>query len=146
MLIGNLTRNPEMKTTTTGRSVTSFGVATSRQWTGQDGQKQEQTEFHNVVAWGKLGEICNQYLMKGKKIYVEGRLQTHEWEGQDGVKRQRTEIIADSMIMLDRGPAGVQNTNAVPKVKTVSIEEPASSTTPLPVDQGEEIRVEDIPF
>ena len=108
MIIGNLTRDPEIKTTPTGKTVSSFAVATNLVWKDQSGQKQERVEFHNVVAWGKLAEICGQYLHKGMKIYIEGRLQTRDWVGQqDGVKRYMTEIIADNMIMLDR--AGAQS-------------------------------------
>jgi len=102
-LIGNLTRDPEFKTTPNGKSVVSFAVATNYSWMDANRQKQEKAEFHNIVAWGKLAEICNQYLKKGKKIYIDGRLQTRDWQGQDGVKRYRTEIIAENMIMLDRG-------------------------------------------
>lgn len=101
-LIGNLTRDPEMKQIPGGQVVTSFGIATNFTWTSKTGEKQSKTEFHNIVVWGKLAEICGQYLRKGSKAYVEGRLQTREWEGEDGVKRYRTEIIADNMIMLDR--------------------------------------------
>lgn len=80
----------------------SFGVATNFVWTDQAGQKQTKVEFHNIVAWRRLAEICGQYMRKGSKVYVEGRLQTHDWQGEDGVKRYRTEIIADNIIMLDR--------------------------------------------
>ncbi|MBI5794139.1 single-stranded DNA-binding protein, partial [Candidatus Uhrbacteria bacterium] len=90
-LIGNLTRDPEVKTIPSGQKVCTFGMATNRSWTGTDGKKQEATEFHNIVAWGKLAEICGSYLTKGRKVYIEGRLQTHDWDGQDGVKRYRTE-------------------------------------------------------
>ncbi|MBU1166988.1 single-stranded DNA-binding protein [Patescibacteria group bacterium] len=115
MIIGRLTRDPEVRTTTSGQSVASFGVATSFSWTDQQGQKQERVEYHNVVAWRKLAEICGQYLHKGKQVYIEGRLQTQDWEGQDGVKRYKTEVIADNMIMLgsaqdgQRGPGGDQS-------------------------------------
>jgi single-strand DNA-binding protein len=107
MIIGNLTRDPELRTTPNGQQVASFGVATNRQWKNQSGETQEQAEFHNVVVWGKLAEICNQYLAKGRRAYFEGRLQTQQWEGQDGAKRNRTEIVADDMILLDsRGGSG----------------------------------------
>ncbi|MBD3250956.1 single-stranded DNA-binding protein, partial [Candidatus Uhrbacteria bacterium] len=110
-LIGNVTRDPEVRTTTTGQSVANFSVATNAQWTDAQGQKQERSEFHNIVAWGKLGEICGQYLAKGRRVYVEGRLQTRDWETQDGQKRQRTEIVADNVIMLDR-PQGASEAGA----------------------------------
>lgn len=101
-LIGNLTRDPEMRQIPGGQVVASFGVATNFNWTDSSGQKQSKVEFHNIVAWRKLAEICGQYLKKGSKIYVEGRIQTRDWEGEDGVKRYRTEIVAENMIMLDR--------------------------------------------
>lgn len=152
MIIGNLTRDPEVRTTTTGKNVASFSVATSNQWTDAAGQRQEKTEFHNIVAWAKLADICGQYLVKGKKVYVDGRLQTREWEGQDGVKRQRTEIICENMIMLDRGGAPAGAPRAAQPASTsmsASAEQtvPAGVATPMPVADGsEEIRVEDIPF
>src|SRR3989344_4452903 len=105
-IIGNLTRDPELRNTATGRAVCNFGVATNFSYTDQAGQKQEQVEFHNIVAWGKLAEICSQYLTKGKKVYIEGRLQTREWDGQDGQKRRTTEIVTENMIML--GAPGAQ--------------------------------------
>lgn len=150
-IIGNVTRDPELRTTATGQNVCTFGIATNMQWNDAQGQKQQRTEFHNVVAWGKLAEICNQYLTKGRKTFVEGRLQTREWEAQDGAKRNRTEIVAENMIILDRPPQG-----GVPRVGGPAAEptmEPiasASSAPPPPaMDKGmgeQEIRVEDIPF
>lgn len=143
MIIGNLTRNPELRTIPSGASVASFGVATNRSWTDKNGQKQEEAQFHNIVAWGKLAEICNQYLAKGRRVYVEGRLQTREWEGQDGVKRQRTEIVAENMIMLDRAPqagAGAGAETRAPRAE--------ADVTPPSNDGGssDEVRLEDIPF
>lgn len=124
MLIGNLTRDPELKTTPNGQQVANFGVATNRQWKNQSGETQEQVEFHNIVVWGKLAEICGQYLAKGRRAYFEGRLQTQQWEAQDGTKRSRTEVVADDMILLDgRGgqgggpaaqPAGTDQTQSAP--------------------------------
>ena len=141
-IIGNLTRDPEVRTTTTGQNVASFGVATNHTWTDKSGQKQERAEFHNIVVWGKLAEICGQYLSKGRKVYIEGRLQTREWEGQDGAKRNRTEIIAENMIMLDRG------TGAAPAAGASMATAAAASAAPAQAQQGgdDEIRVEDIPF
>ena len=100
MIIGNLTRDPEMRTTPTGVAVCSFAVATNLVWSDASGQKKEKVEYHNIVAWQKLAEICGQYLTKGRQIYLEGRLQTSDWVGQDGIKRYKTEIIANNMIML----------------------------------------------
>ncbi|MBU1179475.1 single-stranded DNA-binding protein [Patescibacteria group bacterium] len=151
MIIGNLTRDPEVRTTPSGKSVANFSVATNFNWMGADGQKQEKVEYHNVVVWGKLAEICGQYLNKGKKIYIEGRLQTRDWEGQDGVKRTRTEIVADSMIMLgspkdgnfSRSGANAPSAPSVPGEPTI---EPIPEA-PAPVQEGqEEVKVEDIPF
>ncbi len=106
MIIGNLTRDPELRTTPGGQQVANFGVATNRQWKNAAGERQEAVEFHNVVVWGKLAEICAQYLAKGRRAYFEGRLQTQQWEAQDGSKRSRTEVVADDMILLDgRGDA-----------------------------------------
>lgn len=143
MIIGNLTRDPEVRTTPTGKNVASFGVATSYSWTDATGQKQEKTEFHNIVAWGKLADICGQYLGKGRKVYVEGRLQTREWEGQDGHKRNRTEIMAESMIMLDRAPGGAPGASGAMQRATA----PANvAATKAEGGSDDEIRVEDIPF
>jgi len=139
-IIGNLTRDPEMRTIPSGQAVCSFGVATSRQWKDKAGNKQEATEFHNCVVWGKLAEICGQYLKKGRKVYVEGRLQTRDWEGQDGIKRYRTEIIADNVIILDRvegGSGGSFRAAAAPPQMPQDV--PASNP-------DDEIKVEDIPF
>lgn len=145
-IIGNLTRDPELKQTPSGQSVCSFGVATNRSWTGQDGQKQEATEFHNIVAWGKLALICSQYLTKGRKVYIEGRLQTHDWEGQDGVRRYRTEIIAESMIILDR-PGGSAPRAASSGLNAGAFTPPAPPVKDDPApNPDDEIRVEDIPF
>jgi single-strand DNA-binding protein len=102
LLIGNVGRDPEMRYLQSGEPVTTFSVATNRRWTGGDGQPREETEWHNVVAWRKLAEQCNEYLNKGRKVYIEGRLQTRSWDDQaTGQKRFRTEIVADRMIMLD---------------------------------------------
>jgi single-strand DNA-binding protein len=140
-LIGNLTRDPEVRQTPSGQSVCSFGLATNRSWTDNTGKRQEQVEFHSLVAWGKLAEICGQYLVKGRKVYVEGRLQTREWEGQDGAKRTRTEIVIENMIILDRaGASGTSSGSASPFTPPQA---PASEPTAAP---EEEIKIEDIPF
>ena len=101
MLIGNLTRDPNLRYTPTGTAVCSFGLATNRSWASADGgDKQERTEFHNIVAWAKLAEICGQLLHKGDKVYLEGRLQTREWKGDDEQSRRTTEVVIDNMILL----------------------------------------------
>jgi single-strand DNA-binding protein len=147
-IIGNMTRDPEIRTTPAGASVASFSVATNMIWNDQSGQRQERSEFHNIVAWRKLAEIVGQYLKKGSKVYIEGRLQTRDWVGQDGVKRYRTEIVAENLIMLDR-PAGYQtggssyNQPPMPTDETIIVNEP-SFVESNPAE--DEIRVENIPF
>ena len=100
MIIGHLGRDPEMRYTPSGRPVTTFSVATSRSWHSADGERHEETEWFNVVAWGSLAEICNQYLRKGQQVYIEGRLQTRRWEDTEGNKHFTTELVAKEMIML----------------------------------------------
>jgi len=140
MIIGNLTRDPELKTTSSGANVASFSVATSLVWNDANGQKQQKPEFHNVIAWRRLAEICGQYLRKGSKVFIEGRLQTTDWTGQDGVKRYRTEIVAENMIMLDSKNSSRSDSesanNLREELKEIQIEE----------EPEEEIRVENIPF
>lgn len=135
-IIGRVTRDPEMRTTPSGQTVTTLSVATNRAWTDNAGVKQERSEFHNCVLWGKLAEIASQYVTKGRRVYVEGRFETRDWTGQDGVKRYRTEIVAENMIMLD-GPKGA----GTPGTSPVN-----SSTSQPPEMVEEEIKVEDIPF
>lgn len=144
MLIGNLTRDPELRSLQSGQSVASFAVATNLVWTDTNGQQQKKVEFHNIVAWRKLGEVCAQYLRKGSKVYVEGRLQTTEWTGQDSVKRYRTEIVLENMIMLDHKQQSGERTSA----PTPDHNDAANFEDPnwkAPEDE-DEIRVENIPF
>lgn len=101
MLIGNLTRDPELRYTGKGTAVCSFGLATNRSWVTEQGEKKEDVSFHRAVAWDKLAEICSQLLSKGRRVYVEGRLQTRQWEDQSGNTRQTTEIIVSEMMILD---------------------------------------------
>lgn len=102
ILVGNLTRDPEMKTTTSGQVVTTFGLATNRRWTNANGENEQSTEFHECAAWAKLAEQCNNLLKKGKSVYIEGGLRTRSWELPDGSKKFRTEVVASRMILLDR--------------------------------------------
>lgn len=146
MIIGNLTRDPESRTTAGGTAICTFGIATNRVWVNQStSERQEEVEFHSVVAFGRLGEICTQYLGRGRKVYVEGRLKTREWEGQDGVKRNRTEIVAENMIMLDRAPGGgaQQFNTRAPAAPPIAAEEQPVAEQPVARD---EIKVEEIPF
>jgi len=113
MLIGNLGKDPELRYTTSGVAVATFSLATNEQWKDQDGNTQERTEWHNIVAWKKLAEICGEWLKKGKKIYVEGRIQTRSYDDKNtGAKRYITEIVADNIIMLDSKPAGEAGTGS----------------------------------
>ena len=154
MIIGNITRDPEVKNTPMGVPVATFSIATNMIWKDQSGRRQEKVEYHNIVAWRKLAEICGQYLRKGAKVYVEGRIQTRDWTGQDGVKRYRTEIIAENLIMLDRAGAnsgGAFSGNApMPSSPAMNMGEPV-----IDIDEGmgeeanpseDEIKVENIPF
>ena len=100
ILIGHLGRDPEMRYTQSGVAVANFSIATTETWTNKEGEKESRTEWHRIVAFGKLGEICGEYLAKGRQVYIEGRIQTRDWEDRDGVKRYTTEIVASQMIML----------------------------------------------
>lgn len=154
MIIGRLTRDPELRTTPAGASVCQLGLATNYVYTNQQtGQKVEQVEYHNVVVWRKLAEIANQYLKKGQRVYIEGRLATRSWDAQDGTKRSKTEIVADNMIMLDGAkgagqaggaPAGGQSFagNNGPDTSSQNFVEEELPT----IQAGEDISVEDIPF
>lgn len=140
MLIGNLTRDPEGRTTPDGTPVTSFSVATNFRWTDKSGNRQERAEYHNVVAWRKLAEICSQYLHKGSKVYIEGRIQTRNWDDQQGQKKYRTEIIADNMIMLDRqGVTPETNSESSPSNQSQPQQQSSQPSEPV-------INVEEIPF
>ena len=109
ILIGRLGADPELKYTPSGAAVVNFNIATDESWTDTSGVKQERTEWHRIVAWRKLAEICGEYLKKGSRVYIEGQLQTRSWEGQDGVKRYTTEIVARNMQMLDSKATGGQS-------------------------------------
>lgn len=141
MLIGNVTRDPEVRNTPSGQNVAAFSIATNFVWTDQSGQQQKKTEFHNIIAWRKLADVCAKYLHKGSKVYVEGRLQTTDWTGQDGVKRYRTEIVLENMIMLD-------SKGSAPFGGSTSTGNNSEATIEIPEDNidDEEIRVENIPF
>jgi len=149
-IIGRITQDIELRQTPNGQSVTTLSIATNRNWTDGQGMKQEQAEFHNVVLWAKLAEIASQYLQKGKKVYIEGRMQTRSWEAQDGSKRYRTEIIGENMIMLDGngndsggGNSGGYNQNDSSSKYPANDTPAVKKSTPK---QEEEISVEDLPF
>lgn len=154
-LIGNLTRDPELRQLPAGSTVATFSIATNFSWTDQSGQKQDKVEFHNVVAWRKLADICGQYLKKGMKVFIEGRIQTRDWEAEDGTKRYRTEIVADNMIMLDRKGdfAGSANSNGMQNMQadhggmnnSAAQEGVDMNSSPAPMSEGE-VTVDDLPF
>lgn len=147
-IIGNLTRDPEVRQTPNGSTVCTFSVATNFTWKDQNGQKQERVEFHNIVAWGKLAEICGQYLTKGKKIFIEGRIQTRDWEGDDGVKRYKTEIIAENMIMLSgRGDSIAGDSyNESRTQQNLDSSSDMDQMEKVTVPTEDEITIDDLPF
>lgn len=165
-LIGNLTRDPELRYTPNGTAVCSFGLATGRSWTTEAGEKREETEFHRIVSWNKLAELCSQFLVKGRKVYVEGRLQTRSWTGQDGAQRTTTEIVIDDMILLDSKRPGeeVFRGASTPVPEAAPAEQPAAEESQdkevpaqappskkraqkdTPKAEEEEVSAEDIPF
>lgn len=134
ILVGRLGKDPEVKYTQGGAAVARFSLATDEMWKDQSGEKQQKTEWHNIVAWSKLAEICGQYLAKGRLVYIEGRLQTRNWEDKDGNKRTTTEIRADNMVMLGGRPEGDRQ------------EKSASATPPSDTHGDTEITDNDIPF
>jgi single-strand DNA-binding protein len=108
ILLGNLTRDPELRHTENKKPVCSFGLATNRSWVSYDGEKHDETDFHRIVAWDKLAETCHQFLRKGRKVYLEGRLQTRPYTGQDGIEKYATEIVLEDLVMLDKMPEDVK--------------------------------------
>jgi single-strand DNA-binding protein len=148
IIAGRLTQDPEARSLPSGQSVVSFSVATNRVWKNQSGEKQEAVEFHNVVSFGKLADICSSYLKKGQLILVEGRIQTRSWQGQDGVKRYRTEIVMENMQMGPKAGGGspVGNTNSRPSQVQQNESIPVVEEDDVPQPVEEEIDVKDIPF
>lgn len=145
-VIGNITRDPEARQTSGGQMVASFGVATNSSWTDKNGQKQEKAEFHNVVVWGKLAEIAQAYLKKGRKVFVEGRMQTRDWEGEDGQKRSKMEIVAEQLILLDRSgaPTGEgMDASYERSSNSAAFKSPDSSNVP---SEEEAVTLDDLPF
>lgn len=163
-LIGNLTRDPELRYTPSGTAVCTFGMATNRTWTTDTGEKREEADFHKIVAWNKLAEICSQFLSKGRKAYVEGRLSTRNWTGQDGQQRSTTEVVIDDMILLDNrggqtgravgavGPEGAgktppaaeqasEQTSSEKSGNDTAVEKRKKTQTKIEEDQKEETRV-----
>jgi single-strand DNA-binding protein len=141
IIIGNLTRDPELRSLPSGIQVASFSVATNRVWKDKNGAKQESTDYHNVVVFGRQAETTSQYLKKGASVMVEGRMQTRSWDGADGQKKYRTEIVADRVQFGPRSTGGA--TSSAPK----AVEEPSAPPADDAIDYPEEnINIDDIPF
>jgi single-strand DNA-binding protein len=156
MLIGNLTRDVEVRYTPSGTAVATFGLATNRSWSaGESGERQEEVQFHRIVAWSKLADICGQLLFKGRKVFIEGRLQTRKFTGQDGVQREITEIVAENMMILDTrtrdggmAPTGEQEVE-MPEVvssEELTAKKATKKIKPQPEPMDDSVNVEDIPF
>ncbi len=155
-LIGNLTRDPELRYTPTGAAVCTMGVATNRAWVTDSGEKKEETEFHRVVAWNKLAELCSQLLAKGRKVYVEGRLRTSAWQAQDGSQRTSTEIVIEDMIVLDskrmtegegtEHPQPAATAPAKPAPARKKPDQPKEAAQPESQGPTEDVNPDDIPF
>lgn len=150
-LIGNLTRDPELRYTPAGTAVCTFGLATNRTWTTDSGEKKEEADFHRIVSWNKLAELCSQLLVKGRKVYVEGRIQTRNWQGQDNVQRSTTEIVIDDMIILDsKRTEGTVPYEAAPAPVSAPaapvsppVDDSVEPVTPQEVTQQEEEKIEE---
>lgn len=153
LLIGNLTRDPELRYTPTGAAVCTLGLATNRSWTTESGEKKEETEFHRVVAWNKLAELCSQLLTKGRKIYVEGRLRTNNWQTAEGAQRSTTEVVIEDMIILDSKRAMSGDEAEAPIEAEHAKEAPKKAVTHKKDEGGakddaprEDVNPDDIPF
>lgn len=144
-LIGNLTKDAELRFTPQGTAVCSFTVATNRKWTDSAGQQKDEATFHRIVAWSKLAEICGQYLHKGSKVYVAGRIANRRWEDQQGITRNVSEIVISDMLMLDSKRGDVAAPQGAPPEPAPSEPEPSKPTSPAKGKSKEEIDVEDIP-
>ena len=150
-ILGRLTADPDNKVLPSGQPVTNFSVATNRVWTGQDGNKKEDTQYHNIVVFGKLADIASRYLAKGRLVLVEGRTQTRSWEGADGARKYKTEIIAEN-IQLGPRPVGDResDTQDAPKTDAAAKKtdtKPKDSKEEIPIiDQDDEVDTSDIPF
>lgn len=150
-LVGRLTRDPEMRSTSGGQTVASLSIATNRFWKDKNGQRQDQTEFHNIVLWSRLAEIAGQYLVKGQEVYIEGRLQTRKYTAKDGTERRATEIVAENMQLGQkaRGQSeqgySASSASSIPEKKEKK--EIAEEDIPtINLDEEDEVKIEDVPF
>jgi single-strand DNA-binding protein len=149
LLMGNLTRDPELRYIPSGQPVTSFSIAVNRNFTGQTGEKKEEVSFVRIVVWGKLAEICNEYLKKGRPVFVEGRLQSRSWDAQDGSKRSTTEVVAQSVQFLGTAGGaksrGDSSTDSFPDESSAPFDEPSSGSS-ISIAKDELRPDEDVPF
>jgi single-strand DNA-binding protein len=136
LLIGNLTRDPELRYTPQGTAVVTFGLATNRTWVTESGERREDTQFHRIVAWNKLAELCQQLLVKGRRVFVEGRLSTRRFVGADGQDRQITEIVIDDMLLLDSRRVGPEESSEeFPETTPPVVETPAAAEPEVPAEE-----------
>lgn len=144
ILIGNLTRDPEMRQTANGQMVTTFCIATNREWITKDSDKHSLAEYHDIVAWARLAEICSKYLKKGKLVYIEGYLKTRSWDTPEGVRKFRTEVVAQDMIMLEKRPKGEEGEDYIPQVDDtgdmMNDEEPVIEEEKKPTEKAEKAK------
>lgn len=153
LLVGRLTRDPEIRSTTSGQSVASISMATNRFWKDKSGQKQEKTEFHNVILWGRLAEIAGQYLAKGQEAFIEGRLETRKYTGKDGIERRTTEVVAENMQLGSRpqGQSSFSPSRPAPQAAAAPANKaPQEKAEEIPTinldEEQDEVRIEDVPF
>jgi single-strand DNA-binding protein len=144
MLIGRLGKDPEVRYTPDGSAVANFSLATSETWNDKSGTKQERTEWHNIVAWGKLADLAKRYLAKGRQVYIEGRIRTREWDDKDGNKRRTTEVMANQMVLLGSRQEGGDAGGPPSSQRSTASSEPSYSSSPGTTDV--EITDDDIPF
>ncbi len=153
ILVGRLTRDPEIRTTPTGQSVATIGMATNNFWTDKSGQKQEKTEFHTVILWGRQAEIAGQYLTKGQELFIEGRLQTREYIAKDGSQRRTTEVVGENMQLGSRAGGAPTGGNSAPRSQSNAGAAPRNDEPmreeeipTINLDDEKEIKIEDVPF
>ena len=152
ILVGRLTRDPEVRNTPSGQSVATLSMATNRFWKDKSGQRQDKTEYHNVVLWGRLAEIAGQYLVKGQECFIEGRMETRKYTGKDGVERRTTEVVAENMQLGSKaqgGGTGNYSRPTAPVAPSAPVEQnaPEESIPTINLDEEQdEVRIEDVPF
>ncbi|HPN96547.1 MAG TPA: single-stranded DNA-binding protein [Candidatus Moranbacteria bacterium] len=153
LLVGRLTRDPEIRNTSSGQTVASISMATNRFWKDKNGQRQEKTEFHNVILWGRLAEIAGQYLTKGQEAFIEGRIENRKYTAKDGTERRVTEVIAENMQLGQRAQGGTgsftqrpASNNNFPAPASSVKETPAEEIPTINLDEEEEVKIEDVPF